>query len=141
MVKVTEMFFRIFFFCSMLVFCSFPALAGEAEARVVLNMNTGWAFHRGEVESGGQPGLDDSGWIAAIIPHIMQLEKKHCGGDIIYDGVGWYRRTFRVPSQYKDKQIKISFEGVMNACEVYLNGQKISAHRGGYVGFVTDITG
>ncbi len=70
----------------------------------------------------------------------MQLEKKHCGGDIIYDGVGWYRRTFRVPSQYKDKQIKISFEGVMNACEVYLNGQKISAHRGGYVGFVTDIT-
>ena len=43
------MFFRIFFFCSMLVFCSFPALAGEAEARVVLNMNTGWAFHRGEV--------------------------------------------------------------------------------------------
>ena len=140
MVKVTEMFFRIFFFCSMLVFCSFPALAGEAEARVVLNMNTGWAFHRGEVESGGQPGLDDSGWIAATIPHIMQLEKKHCGGDIIYDGVGWYRRTFRVPSQYKDKQIKISFEGVMNACEVYLNGQKISAHRGGYVGFVTDIT-
>ncbi len=140
MVKVTEMFFRIFFFCSMLVFCSFPALAGEAEARVVLNMNTGWAFHRGEVESGGQPRLDDSGWIAAIIPHIMQLEKKHCGGDIIYDGVGWYRRTFRVPSQYKDKQIKISFEGVMNACEVYLNGQKISAHRGGYVGFVTDIT-
>lgn len=134
------MFFRIFFFCSMLVFCSFPALAGEAEARVVLNMNTGWAFHRGEVESGGQPGLDDSGWIAAIIPHIMQLEKKHCGGDIIYDGVGWYRRTFRVPSQYKDKQIKISFEGVMNACEVYLNGQKISAHRGGYVSFVTDIT-
>lgn len=103
-------------------------------------MNTGWAFHRGEVESGGQPGLDDSGWIAATIPHIMQLEKKHCGGDIIYDGVGWYRRTFRVPSQYKDKQIKISFEGVMNACEVYLNGQKISAHRGGYVGFVTDIT-
>ena len=71
MVKVIEMFFRIFFFCSMLVFCSFPALAGEAEARVVLNMNTGWAFHRGEVESGGQPGLDDSGWIAAIIPHIM----------------------------------------------------------------------
>ncbi|MCE8824805.1 DUF4982 domain-containing protein [Bacteroides fragilis] len=140
MVKVTEMFFRIFFFCSMLVFCSFPALAGEAEARVVLNMNTGWAFHRGEVESGGQPGLDDSGWIAATIPHIMQLEKKHCGGDIIYDGVGWYRRTFRVSSQYKDKQIKISFEGVMNACEVYLNGQKISAHRGGYVGFVTDIT-
>lgn len=140
MVKVTEMFFRIFFFCSMLVFCSFPTLAGEAEARVVLNMNTGWAFHRGEVESGGQPGLDDSGWIAATIPHIMQLEKKHCGGDIIYDGVGWYRRTFRVPSQYKDKQIKISFEGVMNACEVYLNGQKISAHRGGYVGFVTDIT-
>ena len=140
MVKVTEMFFRIFFFCSMLVFCSFPALAGEAEARVVLNMNTGWAFHRGEVESGGQPGLDDSGWIAATIPHIMQLEKKHCGGDIIYDGVGWYRRTFRVPSQYKDKQIKISFEGVMNACVFYLNGQKISAHRGGYVGFVTDIT-
>lgn len=87
-------------------------------------MNLGWAFHRGDIVNGEYLDLDDSGWIATTLPHIMQLEKKHCGGDIIYDGIGWYRRTFKIPSQYKDKKISISFEGVMNACEVFLNGQK-----------------
>ena len=28
----------------------------------------------------------------------------------------------------------------MNACEVFLNGQKVYTHRGGYIGFVADLT-
>ncbi|WP_455593537.1 glycoside hydrolase family 2 TIM barrel-domain containing protein [Bacteroides sp.] len=139
MLKVNCLFFRMFFLF-MLVFSLSCAYAGETKARLVLNMNTGWAFHRGDVEGGEQPSLDDSGWTAAVLPHIMQLEKKHCGGDVIYDGVGWYRRAFKVPSQHKDKKITISFEGVMNACQVFVNGRKVAVHHGGYVGFVTDIS-
>ena len=61
------MFFRIIFFLYVCLYSAPSCIGRGAEARVVLNMNTGWAFHRGEVESGGQPGLDDSGWIAATI--------------------------------------------------------------------------
>lgn len=139
MIKVSRLFFRVVVFCMFALVLS-CAYAGETKARTVLNMNTSWAFHRGDIERGESLSLDDSGWIAATLPHIMQLEKKHCGGDIIYDGIGWYRRSFKVLPQYKGKKITLSFEGVMNACEIFINEKKIAVRHGGYIGFVEDIS-
>ena len=56
--------------------------------RITFNMNNDWAFFRGETENGQEVGLDDTQWIPATVPHIMQLEKKHWGGNVIYDGIG-----------------------------------------------------
>ncbi len=109
--------------------------------RETLNMNTDWAFYRGDVENGQAVETDDSGWIPVSVPHVMQLETKHCGGNVIYDGIGWYRRHFRLPAAYQGKRVTVQFEGVMKNCEVYLNGERITEHYGGYMGFVADLTG
>ena len=114
--------------------------SSSSPERQVLDMNTNWAFYRGDVEEGYKTDLDDSGWMPAVIPHIMQLETKHCGGNSIYDGIGWYRRYFKLPAEYKGKRIAVSFEGVMTNCDVYLNEEKITTHHGGYMGFVADLT-
>lgn len=108
--------------------------------RTNLNMNTDWAFYRGDIQGAQEPSLDDSSWIPAVIPHIMQLEQKHNGGDNIYKGIGWYRRHFTVDSTYSDKKIFISFEGVMTSCNVFVNGVELESHYGGYVGFGVDVT-
>lgn len=108
--------------------------------RIEYSVNTDWAFFRGDIENGQSLSLNDSDWIPAIVPHIMQLEKKHCGGDMIYDGVGWYRRYFKLPEKYENKRIALSFEGVMNCCDVFINGNKVTTHHGGYVGFTVDIS-
>lgn len=108
--------------------------------RIAYSMNTDWAFFRGDIENGQSLSLNDSNWIPATVPHIMQLEKKHCGGDMIYDGVGWYRRYFKLPEDYANKRIALSFEGVMNCCDVFINGNKVTMHHGGYVGFTVDIS-
>lgn len=129
--------------CFILLFASLLSGYGcssSSPRRQVLDMNTGWAFYRGDVEEGYKTDLDDSGWMPAVIPHIMQLETKHCGGNSIYDGIGWYRRYFKLPGEYKGKRIAVSFEGVMTNCDVYLNGEKITTHHGGYMGFVADLT-
>ena len=70
------------------------ACSSASSGREVLDMNTDWAFYRGDVVEGSRTDLDDSGWIPVALPHIMQLEMKHCGGNSIYDGIGWYRRYF-----------------------------------------------
>lgn len=114
--------------------------ADNVSPRITLNMNTDWAFYRGDAVDGEQPGLDDTDWMPASIPHIMQLEKKHCGGNAIYQGIGWYRRYFKLPESYKGKRIIVSFEGVMTSCDVFLNGKKVKDNYGGYIGFVADIT-
>lgn len=135
--KYYKLFRFILFFLSLL---SGYGCSSSSPGRQVLDMNTGWAFYRGDVEEGHKADLDDSGWMPAVIPHIMQLETKHCGGNSIYDGIGWYRRYFKLPGEYKGKRITVSFEGVMTNCDVYLNGEKITTHHGGYMGFVADLT-
>lgn len=105
------------------------AHAEQKSPRVRLNMNTDWAFYRGDIKGGERPELDAENWMPATLPHIMQLEKKHCGGNSIYDGVGWYRRYFKLPERYRNKRIAVSFEGVMNACELFVNGKKVTEQK------------
>ena len=118
----------------------YHSAGASASGRQTLDMNTDWAFYRGEVENGADPALDASPWMPIVLPHVMQLEAKHCGGNAIYDGIGWYRRYFTLPDNYRGKRIVVSFEGVMTNCEVYLNGKRLAEHHGGYVGFTVDLT-
>lgn len=122
------------------IWCMLGACSQNDHARTVLNMNTDWAFYRGDVSNGQSGELDDSAWMPIALPHIMQLETKHCGGNSIYDGIGWYRRYFKLSDRYKDKRIVLSFEGVMTNCEVFVNEQPVATHHGGYMGFVADIS-
>lgn len=103
-------------------------------SRQVFDLNTEWAFYRGDINGGEKIELNDSNWIPVALPHIMQLEKKHCGGNSIYDGVGWYRRYFTIPNNYKNQRVVVSFEGVMTNCDVFVNGKKVTEHHGGYMG-------
>lgn len=57
-----------------------------------------------------------------------------------YEGGVWYRRKFTVPSEYKDKLIRLQFEGVNYIVDVWINGKWIGSHEGGYTPFGFDIT-
>ncbi|MEI3118783.1 MAG: sugar-binding domain-containing protein [Parabacteroides johnsonii] len=71
-----------------------------------------------------------------LLPCLISCNwKRNIVAGSIYDGIGWYRRYFKLPAKYKDKRVVVSFEGVMTNCDVYLNGQKVTEHHGGYMGF------
>ncbi|WP_081147567.1 family 43 glycosylhydrolase [Niastella vici] len=109
-------------------------------ARSVFNLNTNWAFFRGDVKDAEAPGYNDRDWVSVSVPHTMRLEKKHNGGNNIYQGIGWYRRYFKLNRTYAGKRLVLNFDGVQKNCEVFLNGEKLTTHYGGYIGFVVDIT-
>jgi len=52
----------------------------------------------------------------------------------------WYRRSFTVPSDWKNKTILLHFGAVDWKAEVWLNDIKIGGHQGGYTPFSFDIT-
>ncbi len=52
----------------------------------------------------------------------------------------WYRRTFTVPSGFRNKSVLLHFGAVDWQCEVYVNGTKAGAHQGGYDPFYFDVT-
>ncbi|MFF2505770.1 discoidin domain-containing protein [Streptomyces sp. NPDC058067] len=112
-----------------------------AGGRRVLNFNTDWAFWRDDASGAKEPGFDDAQWAAVSLPHTMRLERKHPSVYDVFAGIGWYRRYFRLDPQDKGRRLTVVFDGVQTDCVVYLNGEKVAEHQGGYTGFVVDITG
>jgi len=52
----------------------------------------------------------------------------------------WYRRTVEVPSTWRGRQVLLHFGAVDWATKVYLNGQLLGAHHGGYDSFSFNLT-
>ncbi len=52
----------------------------------------------------------------------------------------WYRRTIQSPEYAKDQRVLLHFGAVDWAAVVYLNGEDVDSHKGGYDPFVMDIT-
>ncbi|HEY4415157.1 MAG TPA: glycoside hydrolase family 2 TIM barrel-domain containing protein [Verrucomicrobiae bacterium] len=53
----------------------------------------------------------------------------------------WYRRSFSVPPAWRGQSVRLHFGAVDWRCVVWVNGQKIGEHSGGYDAFTFDITG
>lgn len=52
----------------------------------------------------------------------------------------WYRRTFRVPDDWNRQRVLLHFGAVDWKATVYVNGQELGTHKGGYDAFSFDIT-
>lgn len=53
----------------------------------------------------------------------------------------WYRRTFTVPKEWRGKRLLLHFGAVDWRCHVWVNGELVGKHTGGYDPFSFDITG
>lgn len=54
---------------------------------------------------------------------------------LYYEGIIWYKKTFDMPVVGEDKKIFIYFGAVNYFADVYLNGKKLGAHKGGFTPF------
>lgn len=56
-----------------------------------------------------------------------------------YEGTVWYARRFDAPKQ-DGGRLFLHFGGVSYRCRVYLNGQQIASHEGGFTPFQMEVT-
>ncbi|MCE5205405.1 MAG: hypothetical protein LLF80_04775 [Porphyromonadaceae bacterium] len=49
-----------------------------------------------------------------------------------YEGVAWFRKQFDVPSAWQGKSVRLHFDAVSYLTEVWLNGEIVGYHEGGY---------
>lgn len=52
----------------------------------------------------------------------------------------WYRRSFEVPSDWRSGRVLLHFGAVDWESTVFVNGKRLTTHRGGYDAFWVDIT-
>jgi len=108
--------------------------------REVFNFNVGWRFYKGALENANSVNFDDSNWELVNTPHGLELNPTEASGSINYQGEAWYRKRFTIPENIEDKNIVIHFEAVMGKSQVWLNGNLLTTHYGGYLPFSVDLT-
>lgn len=56
------------------------------------------------------------------------------------EGVGFYRRLFVAPGEWRGRAVRITCEGASNRADVWLNGAYVGGHEGAYTPFGFDVT-
>lgn len=77
---------------------------------------------------------------AVSLPHTWNAEDGQDGGNDYYRGTCWYTRRLSCPEIPDGGCAVLEFEGAAMTAAVYLNGEKLAEHDGGYSAFRVDIT-
>ncbi len=112
----------------------------EGSGRVVYNFNEGWRFFLGDAEGAEKTSFDDSRWQVVNVPHGLRLEPANGSGCKNYQGIAWYRKHFVVPADMNNKRVVVHFEAIMGKQKVYVNGNFVTEHFGGYLPIRIDLT-
>ena len=129
---------KLFAFALVLLVASRMA-AASGDLRDSLNFNRDWKFQLGDATNAAATAFDDAKWDAANLPHSFSTPY-FAANDKFYVGYGWYRKHFDVPAEWSGKRINVEFDGVFQVAEIFVNGQRIGEHKGGYTGFTFDLT-
>lgn len=106
--------------------------------RDIKTINDGWRFLKQDVTDAGRLGIDDKLWERVSIPHTWNSDAYT--DKAYYRGIGWYRKNIYLSDEYKDKQLFVRFDAANTVAFVYVNGNMVGEHRGGYTSFTFDIT-
>jgi len=90
------------------------------------------------VFSNEYPAIKLKQWSKVILPHTAVIEPLQ-SKEPNWEGVCYYRKIFKV-DKFKGKNLTIEFEGAMQQSDVWLNGQLVLQHKGGYTPFSVDLT-
>nr|WP_319399447.1 sugar-binding domain-containing protein [uncultured Carboxylicivirga sp.] len=122
---------------------------GETQQKLIKdhNLDFDWRFALGDYPEASQAYFNDDGWRSLNLPHDWSIEGQRSAeapsgndGGYFPSGIGWYRKSFKVPALWKGQKVRIYFEGVYMNAEVFVNGHSLGVHPYGYTSFYYDIT-
>ena len=106
--------------------------------RNVVCLNQNWRFTR---EDAGLPSSLPQSWEQLDLPHTWNAIDGHDGSGSYYRGRCWYAKTFSTPRQpLAGGRVYVEIPAAGQQATVYLNGQEVIYHQGGYSCFRADIT-
>jgi beta-galactosidase len=100
-----------------------------ATARIRFTINDNWTYQ----PEGGTPQRVN-------LPHTWNIEDAFTEALDYRRGVGWYRKQLTLDSSLAGKQLFLFFEGANQVADVFVNGDSVGRHIGGYTAFAFDIT-
>lgn len=112
----------------------------KAQERVIYTINDGWRFAKNASVEAQAESFDDSSWELANIPHTWNNADTNDDTPGYYRGSACYRRIIFIDKKQENKHANIFFEGANQELKLYVNGQYVGEHKGGYTRICFDIT-
>ena len=75
-----------------------------------------------------------------LVPFCPESTLSGVGKRVGIDNAVWYERSFSIPKTWKGKDVILHFGAVDWRAEVWVNGQRVGMHTGGYAPFHFNIT-
>lgn len=107
--------------------------------RKTIEINETWRFIRRDEENAASELYKDDHWHTVNIPHTWNAIDGANGYEY-YQGACWYRKAFVVEPSNEGSRLFIEFNGSNSITDVYVNGQHVGQHKGGYSTFRFDMT-
>jgi beta-galactosidase len=113
--------------------------------QIKYSINDSWIFFKDAAE---QPvaltEIGDRDVEIVNLPHTWNAEDAIYGAtsktEGFYRGPAWYIRKITIPTDYQGKELYVYFEGANQETDVFVNGQFVGNHIGGYTRFVFPIS-
>jgi beta-galactosidase len=119
----------------------------DQTTRTHVSFNDGWQFFLGDDSLACQPNFDDSSWRTLNLPHDWSIEggfskdnPATIAGGALPTGIGWYRKSFVLSENLKEKSVYIDFDGIYRNSEVWINGHSLGKRPNGYISFRYELT-
>jgi beta-galactosidase len=121
----------------------------KPEFRLLRNFDQAWRFSLPDQQASpaaGPPGnqdlvpANDSAWEQVNLPHTVRLEPWNASGGRNYQGICWYQKRFAVLPEWRGRIVQLVFQGAMQVADVWMNGNHLTTHYGGYLPFTVDIS-
>lgn len=81
--------------------------------------------------------LRQANWEKINLPHSPKLEEKVVLHQ--WQGVCYYKRDLLALDDWKEKEVWLEFGAAMHLADIWVNGQHVRQHAGGYLPFVVDL--
>ncbi len=106
-----------------------------------VSLNGEWKFaadyqNVGDTSAWFAPDYGDGVWDRVGVPHTWSHDPRFVG----FVGAGWYRHRFTAPAAAADRHVRLTFGAVFARARVWLNGELLGRHEGGYTPFEFDVT-
>lgn len=133
---------------TLLALCCVRLVAAQgSQPRAVVSADAQWHFTQGDPAGAETPDYNTSTWRTVSVPHDWSIESAPqktnptgASGGFAPAGIGWYRKQFTAPANWKGRRVLLEFDGVAANSTVYLNGRKLGDHPYAYTSFHYDLT-
>lgn len=109
----------------------------QMERKTWMNLNGLWDYAITDTVSATSPQAY-AGKI--LVPFAVESSLSGVGRTVGASQWLWYHRTFRMPDTFRGQQVLLHFGAVDWRCEVWINGQPVGRHEGGYDPFSFNIS-